>query len=155
MENFIDGPHLRSICTEDMIYSATGDGVVPFIAADDIANVAAHLLTEKQIENTDHVLTGPSTLSYSQVAEAIGAARSRPVRHVTLSAEALTERLQSFGIPAEFAAMLAGLDQAISFGAEARTTNSVAKLTGSAPLPFHDFAARQADRWRSTSSNAA
>lgn len=152
MENFTIDPHLSSIRFEDAVYSATGDGVVPFIACADIAEVALRVLTSSAPTNDGLVLTGPGLLSYADVGRVIGSARGRPVNHENLSADALSARLSGFGIPPQFAAMLAGLDTAIAAGAEARTTTLVADLTGRAPMSFEGFALSQADLWNTPSA---
>lgn len=149
MENFVES-HLATIRDHDAIYSATDDGLVPFIAADDIAEVAFRALTNNEAVNSDLVITGPKALSYGEAAAIIGTARGRPVRHVRLSGEELTARFESFGVAPDYAAMLAGLDRAIAGGAEARTTPVVTQLTGRGPMSLEDFAARNAAMWRPT-----
>lgn len=148
MENFSVGQHLATIRDEDAIYSATDDGRVPFIAVDDIAEVAFRALTNEETPNDGLVLTGPNSMSYDEAAAVIGAARGRAVRHVRLTGEELTARFKAFGLAHEYAAMLAGLDRAIAAGAEARTTQVVARLTGRAPWSLDDFATRNASAWR-------
>jgi uncharacterized protein YbjT (DUF2867 family) len=147
MQNFTIEGHVASIKFEDAIYSATDDGVVPFISVDDIAEVALRTLTGATPVNDGVILTGPATLSYADVATAIGAARGKPVRHIQLTADALAERFAGFGIPPEFAQMLAGLDRAIAAGAEARTTDDVHAHTGKAPMSFAAFATANAEIW--------
>lgn len=155
MENFTIDPHLASIRGEDAIYSATDDGQAPFIAADDIAAVASRALTSERSIDDGVILTGPEAISYAQVAEAIGAARGKAVRHISLDAEALAARLAQFGIPEPFAAMLAGLDRAIAQGAEARTTDAVRDMAGHVPRTFGEFASDNAPLWRTRSSTVA
>jgi ergot alkaloid biosynthesis protein len=147
MENFVEA-HLATIRDQDEIYSATDDGQVPFVAADDIAEVALRALTNDKAVNDGLVITGPKALSYGEAAAIIGAARGRPVRHVRLTGEQLTARFESFGIAHDYAAMLAGLDRAIAGGAEARTTAVVKQLTGRGAMSLEDFAARNATVWR-------
>ena len=150
MENFTVAPHLSTIRAEDAIYSATGDGRVPFISVADIAEAGLRALTDARPPDAGLVLTGPGMLRYDEVAAIIGDARGRPVRHVRISVDALASRHEQFGIPPEFAAMLAGLDGAIAAGADARVTDSVARMTGSPPRSFTDFAAPWGAEWRRT-----
>lgn len=49
------------------MYSATGDGKIPFVSANDIARVGFRALTDEKSHNTDHVILGPDLLSYDQV----------------------------------------------------------------------------------------
>ena len=69
MQNFT-GDHLVAQGVRDgEIVTATGDGRVAFIDADDIAAVAGRALTDAIAHNTDHVLTGPPALSYAEAAD--------------------------------------------------------------------------------------
>jgi uncharacterized protein YbjT (DUF2867 family) len=129
MQNFTT-QHLPSIIHEGCIYSATGDGRVPFIDAADIAAVAVEALTDAALASDDYVLTGPEALTYDEVALAITETTGRPVRHCRLSTEELAGRYAAFGIPCHYASMLAGMDEAIANGAEDRTTKKVQQITG-------------------------
>jgi ergot alkaloid biosynthesis protein len=150
MENFSVGHHAATIRDEGAIYSATDDGLVPFIAVEDIVEVAFRALTNDQAPNQDLLITGPEALSYDAAATIIGQARDSAVRHMRLSAEQLTERFAATGVPPDYAAMLAGLDRAIAHGAEARTTEVVPQLTGRPAQSLAAFAARNAEVWRAT-----
>lgn len=129
MQNFTT-QHLHSILHEGCLYSATGDGRVPFIDAADIAAVAVEALTDLAIPSSDHVLTGPEALSYEDVADAISATIGRPVRHCRLSLDELADRHAASGIPRPYAVTLAKMDEAIALGAEDRVTTEVKRITG-------------------------
>lgn len=130
---------LPSILHEGCLYSATGDGRVPFIDAADIAAVAVEALTDRALASRDHVLTGPEALTYDEVAEAISARTGRPVRHCRLSVPELAARYATFGIPEAYALTLARMDEAIGQGAEDRTTEEVQRITGRPARCFADF----------------
>ena len=65
MQNFSEAQHLEPI-REGKIFSATGDGKIPFVSAEDIARVAQRLLTDEKPHNTDYVILGPELLSYDE-----------------------------------------------------------------------------------------
>lgn len=145
MENLVgDHPHAVSAREHGEIVSATGTGRVAFIDPDDIAEVAVRALTDDEPHRTDHVLTGPEALSYADAAALLSVHWGRPVRHRAVSAAELTARLTAAGVPADFAPLLAGLDVAIAAGAEDRTTDTVARLTGRRPRSLADFLADRA-----------
>lgn len=129
MQNFTT-QHLHSIFHEGCLYSATGDGRVPFIDAADIAAVGVEVLTNSALPSSEHVLTGPQALSYDEVADAISARIGRHVRHCRLTVDELTDRYAGFGISRSYALTLAGMDEAIARGAEDRITLEVEKITG-------------------------
>ena len=58
---------MRGIREESKVYSATGEGKVPWVSADDIAAVAVRALTDVEPWNTEHLVLGPELLSYGEV----------------------------------------------------------------------------------------
>lgn len=147
MQNFSEAQHLRTIRDEGKIYTAAGDGRVPFIDADDIAAAAEAALLAPESYNHDFVLTGPETLSYDDAARLIAKAAGRPLEHVRLSEAQLAGHLTRSGVGAAYAAALAALNTAISNGAEDRLSDGVSALTGRAPERFENFALENASRW--------
>jgi uncharacterized protein YbjT (DUF2867 family) len=136
MQNFTGAhTHGRSIRDHGSIWTATGNGRVAFVDAADIAAVAVHALTDEQAPDTDLVLTGPEALSHDDVATIITEVTGRPVTHHRLTYDQMRDRLTA-EVPAEFAALLAGMDRAIAAGAEDRVTDTVQRLTGRAPRSF-------------------
>ena len=133
MQNFTGThAHAVSIREEGTIWTATGSGRVGFVDAEDIAAVAVHALTDDDAPNAELVLTGPEALSYDDVAAIITEVTGRRVIHRHLSYEQMRDRLTAV-IPAQFAAMLAGMDRAIAEGSEDRVTDTVRRLTGRPP----------------------
>ncbi len=147
MQNFVNalGPAIKA---DGEIVTATGDGRVSFIDVNDIAEVAFHALTDTEPPNRAHILTGPQALSYADAAAIISEAAQRPVCHTSISTAQLQERLQGFGMPAAYAALLAGLDEGIRNGAEDRVTPIVEDVTRRPPKSFADFACENAVAWR-------
>ncbi|WP_405825514.1 NAD(P)H-binding protein [Streptomyces sp. NBC_00838] len=143
MQNFTgDHPHARSIRADGTVSTATGEGRVGFVDADDIAAVAVHALTDDRAPNTDLVITGPQALSYGDIAAAVTEVTGRAVTHRRLTYAQMRDHLAA-AMPAEFAAMLAGLDRSIAEGSEDRTTDTVHRLTGRPPGTFRAFAERE------------
>lgn len=146
MQNFTgDHAHARTIRADGTIRTAAGEGRVGFVDADDIAAVAVHALTGTRAPNTDLIITGPETLSYDDIAAIATQVTGRTVTHHPLTYEQMRDRL-AVDIPAEFAAMLAGMDRAIAEGAEDRTTDTVPRLTGRPAHSFRAVAEREMDR---------
>lgn len=142
MNNFTGGhPVAHGVATGEIV-TATGTGRVAFVDAEDIAAVAVHALTDRQPHDTDHLITGPRALSYSEAAEIISDVTGRPVTHRAVDAPELLARL-SAAYPPEFAAILTALDVAIAAGAEDRVTDTVARVTGRAARDFRTFASKR------------
>lgn len=140
MQNFTAGMHGPSIRASGEIVTATGDGWIAFVDAGDIAGVAFRALTDAEPHDQAHMVTSPQTLSYAEAAAVLSGAWHRPVRHVNVGGAQLRSCLQGFGIPAGYATLLAGLDEAIKNEAEDRVTSTVLDVTGRPPKPLSDFA---------------
>ncbi|MGK3206537.1 NmrA family NAD(P)-binding protein [Amycolatopsis sp. MEPSY49] len=139
MQNFT-GEHLVAQGVRDgEIVTATGDARVAFVDAGDIAAVAVRALTDPEPHNTEHILTGPTAVSYAEAASIITAHAGHPVRHRAVSTTEFAARLTASGIPAEFAAVLAALDEDIRGGAEDRVTTAVEEVTGRPARSFETF----------------
>jgi uncharacterized protein YbjT (DUF2867 family) len=133
-------PLARMVRDEDRIVTATGEGRVGFVDADDIAAVAVHALLDETRPADELVLTGPEAITYRRLAKIIGAARGRPVAYEAVTPTELAERLTgAYG--AQFAKVMADLDALIATGAEDRTTPDIGKVTGRPPRSFEQFAA--------------
>ncbi len=148
MQNFSEGQHLAPIRDESSIYTATEDGRAGFIDADDIAACATALLTAPQIENADHIITGPEAVSYDSLASTLSSQLGRTVKHARLSTASLAGRYETLGLPADYAATLASMDASIAGGSENRISNNVEKITGKTPNSFAQFAQRNVAVWQ-------
>ncbi|KAK3903119.1 hypothetical protein C8A05DRAFT_14906 [Staphylotrichum tortipilum] len=147
-QNFVDQPvHLKAIKEESAIYSATGEGKIPWVSADDIAAVAVQALTNPSPPNTDYMVLGPELLSYGEIAEILTEVLGRRIVHVDLSAAELEKRHQSFGMPEDYAKMISAMDLSIRAGAENRTSDVVLRVTGERPRKFRDLAESVNEVW--------
>jgi uncharacterized protein YbjT (DUF2867 family) len=144
MQNFI-GQHATGIRERGEIITATGEGRVAFVDAADIAAVAARALLDPVPHNTDHLITGPEALSYADAAAIITDTTGRIVRHRAVSTAEMTTRFVAAGLPPEYAAMLAGLDEDIRHGAEDRVTPAVQDVTGRPARSFAEFVSAHQD----------
>ncbi|WP_191094064.1 nuclear transport factor 2 family protein [Nocardia colli] len=143
MQNFVGGhPVAAGIRAAGEIVTATGDGRVAFVDAEDIAAVAVRALLDPVPHNTEHVITGPEALSYAQAAVIIAEETGRVVRHESVGVAEFADLVRESGVPADYAAFLAGLDDDIRRGAEDRVTSVVPDVTGRDAGSFRAFIAR-------------
>lgn len=141
MQNFTGNHAVAQGVAAGEIVTATGDGRVAFVDADDIAAVAVKALTGTP-HNAEHVITGPEALSYAEAAAIIGTRTGTTVKHRSITTDELAQRLAAH-VPERFAVLLAGLDEAIGEGAEDRVTTTVEDVTGRKPRSFREFVAAQ------------
>jgi uncharacterized protein YbjT (DUF2867 family) len=146
MQDFVeDHYYAASIKNEGVIVTATGDGRVGFVDAEDIAEVGLRALIDEQPHNTDHLITGPQALSYAEVASILSKAMGRPIRYIFAQPDEAQARMVAYGIPAHFAALLAKVEyEGIRNGLEDRVTPTVERVTGRPPRSLADFATASA-----------
>lgn len=147
MENLSEGAHRLTIRDERAIYTAAGDGRIPFISASDIAQAAAHTLTCEQAPNTDFILTGSEPLSYDDVAERLSGALGVTITHRRITFDQLVARHMTSGLSEVHAQTLALMDLAIADGAEDRVTSDVQDVTLRIPVTFDQFVRDNITAW--------
>lgn len=98
MQNFSEQHHTQSIRDENTIYSATQDGKVAFISADDIAAVAAVALTDPNLPQWRLHSNRSEALSYDEIARIISNTTSRTITHRKLLMTELTKRYMNIRV---------------------------------------------------------
>lgn len=132
------------------IRTAAGDGKVGWIDVRDVAASAAALLGDPEVRavGDDFLLTGPEGLSYGDTAAAITAHTGRRIRVRRIEPDEQAAAYRAAGLPAEFAAALATVEDRIRRGREDRVSTTVLDLTGRPPRTFARFVSEHADEWR-------
>jgi uncharacterized protein YbjT (DUF2867 family) len=137
MENLLGTA--ETIREEGTIYAPAGHGKVGFIAASDVADVAAQVLTSPGHEAATYVLTGPEALSYSDVAARVSAVFAREVTYADLPEERAREQLQASGLtPWQVEGTLEMFDW-IRHGGAGSVTTDVLDVTGQDARPIEDW----------------
>ena len=151
MQNLLG--QLEYIVNDGVVYSASGDGKIPYIDAPDIAAVAAVTLTKPGHQGKKYVITGSEALSYRDAAEIIGKTIGKQLRFVDESPDQSRARRIREGYPPAI------LESALAISAYQRTggktvtiTNVVSDLTGRPPRTFAEFVRDYADAFRGTAT---
>jgi uncharacterized protein YbjT (DUF2867 family) len=134
-----------------------GKGILPLpmagaatasIDTDDIAEVAARVLTTPGHENKAYPLTGPESLTMEQVAAKLSAAIGRPVHYMDVPPDDAKRATMAAGMPPYMADAIAELFMIRRDGAEAKAWPTIRDVFGFAPRSFDDFAHRHAAIFR-------
>jgi NAD(P)H dehydrogenase (quinone) len=137
MENLLSTAD--TLRTEGTIYAPAGHGRVGFIAAGDVAKVAARLLAGPGRDARTYVLSGPEALRYRDVAERISAVFAREVDYADLPSERAREQLLASGrTPWEVEGTLELFDWVRS-GAAATVSADVRAVTGRDGRPIQEW----------------
>lgn len=121
--------------------------------------------------NTDQILTGPESLTYTdvrnaflpftissgwqwltdsveQIANTLSDVLGTKVEHVSLEPDAFREKLSDFGLTAEMSEYMTDLDVRVAQGVGKEVSPAVEKVTGSRALTFREFAERIKHVWQ-------
>jgi uncharacterized protein YbjT (DUF2867 family) len=129
-----------TIKDQGTFYLPLGDAKQSLVDVRDIGAVAAEVLTGAGHEGQVYELTGPESLSYHDVAATLTKVLGKPVRYVPVSLDAAKESMLKAGMPEWNAASLKDLYRVFATGTYARTTDTIARLTGRPPRSFEQFA---------------
>jgi uncharacterized protein YbjT (DUF2867 family) len=87
------------IIKDGVVYSASGDGKIPYIDARDIAAVGAITLSKPGHAGKKYVITGSEALSYRQATEIIGRTIGKQLRFIAESPDQARARRKPRGLP--------------------------------------------------------
>jgi NAD(P)H dehydrogenase (quinone) len=125
---------------EDGTLSApAGQGRVGFVAAGDVADVAARVLTTTGHEGATYLLTGPEALGYADVAERISAVFAREVSYQDQAPERALELMLGAGLSRWKADGNIELFEWIRQAGADTVTAAVREVTGTDPHPLQDW----------------
>ena len=112
------------------IIGANGGGRIAYAGRADYAAAAAVVLTTEGHEGKVYELTGDVAITQAEFAAEISAQSGKQVVFTLLSEQDYAKALEGFGLPAAITGGLAQADVAISQGALAETTDTLATLIG-------------------------
>lgn len=160
-ESGLDFTHLRSgefmqayfrqaasVASRGVLPLAMGDGRIASIDVQDVAKVAAAVLTTSGHEGKTYPLTGPESLTMSEVAVRLSSATGRPVRYVSVDPKEAHQARLAAGMPPYLAEALDELFAERRQGKEARVWATIETVFGWRPITFDEFATRHAAIFR-------
>jgi uncharacterized protein YbjT (DUF2867 family) len=124
------------------------DARIASIDVDDIAEIAANVLTGTGHEGKIYPLTGPQALTMTEVAAKLSAAIGKTIRYVNVPPEDARQAQLAAGMPPYLADALFELFAERRNGKEAKVWPDAEALLGRPPTSFDDFARRNAAVFR-------
>jgi uncharacterized protein YbjT (DUF2867 family) len=112
----------------------------PFLDADDIADVAAAVLTQAGHTGQVYELTGPRLLTFADAVAEIAAATGRPIGYTAVPAADYAEALAAEGVPAEVIELLTYLFTTVLDGRNAQLGDGIRQVLGRPARDFADYA---------------
>lgn len=137
-----------TIKSHDTVYGALGEASLPVIDPDDIAEVAAKVLTTPGHKGKTYEISGPDTLTTAQQVETLGSVLGRPLKYVNVPDEAARESMIGMGMPVPFVDAMVGMIQQLRGLGRIEPTRDVQTVTGRAPRTFRQWAEANAGAFR-------
>lgn len=129
-----------SIKAEGIVRSATGDGKIPFVHPQDIADVASKALTSRVYVGQSLPISGLQALSYAEMAAKIGTAIRKLVRFQTISDDEARQQQIAWNAPGPMVEARLSIFRAIREGRLATVTDTVERVLGRKPVTFDQWA---------------
>jgi uncharacterized protein YbjT (DUF2867 family) len=118
---------------------------VSFVDADDIAAVAAHVLTTDGHDGRVYDITGPEALTYDEAAAVFTEVLGRPVRYEGWDDEQARAEMLGRGMPEFYVEALIEVARAYRHGGAETVTTTVKELTGREATGLAEFIRRHRD----------
>ncbi|PRX56039.1 NAD(P)H-binding protein [Flagellimonas meridianipacifica] len=116
------------------------DTNVPYVDADDIADVAVEALLKEKHNGNIYELTGSQFFTFREVMNEITKATGREIAFTEVSVEAYTQMLKEQGVPAGYVWLIGYLfTEVLDNEANQVMTNDLEKVLGRKPKLFLDF----------------
>lgn len=139
---------------DGVIRGPAGDGRVAGVGHDDVAAVAARVLTDSTWD--DHALdvTGPEALTLEEVAATLTVASGRQIDYLEETEEEAYASRAHYGAPPFEVTGWVTTYQAIANGEVATVSDTVRRVTGRSPQTFADFLTAEPTSWAHLSPRA-
>lgn len=132
-------PNAQRAIASGVLDTPVGEGRISYILRQDIARVAAVVLTEGDHSGKTYELTGPKAISQAEIAAILSEISGKSVIYQPMTLTAFTEGLTKAGLPEFLVKAYTGLYQAFQEGRISKVTDDVVRLTGKAPGSVESF----------------
>ena len=130
----------QTISSNGVIYWDMKDGKLGMIDVRDIADAAFAVITGKDHEGKEYILTGPEAISFNDVAKIFSNVLDTEIKYVSVPGEAALQSMVGMGLPEWIAKGYVELSEGFSENFANSTTRNVEILTGHPSRSFEQFA---------------
>jgi uncharacterized protein YbjT (DUF2867 family) len=132
----------------NQIVDPTDPGRQAVVDPDDIARVAALVLTQDGHIGHGYILNGPQALSARDQVETLSEILGRTIDFVDVTPEQVAKEAIKKGTPVQLAEAMQNLNELFRAGRAGVIADDIENLTGVAPRTFRDWCERHADEFR-------
>ncbi len=138
MQNLV--ADVATMKAEGKLYAAMGDANLGMIDVRDIADTAKRTLIDSAWDGNSYDLTGPTSISFHEIAEELSRLLERDIRHVPVAAVQIAQNVRAMGFGEWNAQTYHDYLSAYAAGWGDFTTNSVPEILGRPARSFTQFA---------------
>lgn len=124
---------LENLIERNVTFNVAGEGKVGFVDTEDVAKVAAKVLTDDGHFGKTYQLTGPELLSYHEAAAILSEVLKKKIIYPNPSEEEFRGALKAGGAPDFIADYMISIYGMIKSGTVGRLTNHIEHLLGQKP----------------------
>ncbi|MGB5386132.1 MAG: NAD(P)H-binding protein [Eudoraea sp.] len=113
---------------------------VPYVDANDIADVVVEALLNEEHNGKTYELTGPRTLTFSDVVKEISTATEKDIQFTSISMEEYNAMMKEFQLPDSYLWLINYLFEEVLVESNSVITNDIEKVLGRKPIDFSRYA---------------
>lgn len=132
--------HLPTINGQNALYESMGDAKIPMVDTRDVAQASFECLRKDSWNNNTYILTGPESIGYQEVTNALSAATNRDISYVQIPSEAHNAAMKQAGVPDWLADDLTQMSKDWGAIPVHNPTSDLQSITGSKGNSIQDFA---------------
>lgn len=148
-QNFSEGFLLPPI-QEGVVALPKADAKVPYVDANDIADVVTEVLLKEEHNGQIYELTGPRQLTFAEAVAEIAAASKRAIHFVPITMAQYEEGLRKLDLSEDYVWLVAYLFREVLTEDNSMVTNDIEKVLGRPATDFKAYATKvaQTDIWK-------
>jgi uncharacterized protein YbjT (DUF2867 family) len=143
----LDAP---AVIAQDSFFIPMDDAFIAPIDVHDLVKVFHAVLTTEGHEGMTYELSGPDSMTISDIAAQFSRALGRTIYYINITPEQERQQLVSFGMPELLADAVNELYSERRKGSESKVLLETHKLFGIRPTPFAEFVAQNVDVFKGT-----
>lgn len=145
-QNFSEGAFLDFVLSGQVALPMP-DAAIPFVDADDIADVVTKVLVDDRYNGETITVTGPRKLTFGQVVEIMAEASGNEIHYQPISLEEFKEGMKGAGLPDSYVWLFGYLFKEVLGNPDNQTiSNDVEKILGRKAIDFKEFAKKTTAR---------
>ncbi|MCH7965715.1 MAG: NAD(P)H-binding protein [Bacteroidetes bacterium] len=138
-QNFSESLFLDPILAGDVALPRA-EALVPYVDADDIADVVVESLLDNKHVGQTYELTGPRQLTFKQVIEEISKVTGRDIKFSSITMDEYTKMLKEYQVPEDYIWLINYLFTEVLVDRNSGVTNDIEKVLGRKAKDFAEYA---------------